>query len=209
MENLRNNKSNDAELLAQVKKGSKSAFAMIYKQYKTKVYWKIKSKINDAAIAEELMQDVFIKVWEKRADLDPEKSFIAYLFCIANSRIIDFCRKEKRDQQVMGNLQRIGTEVFEEPMESDLSKNEGELLIQAIEKLSPQRKRIFILCKLDGKSYEEVSKMLGVSASTISDHIVKATKTLKKELIHMNTLACILFVPFLFCSVKELLEKII
>ena len=209
MENLRNNKSNDAELLAQVKKGSKSAFAMIYKQYKTKVYWKIKSKINDAAIAEELMQDVFIKVWEKRADLDPEKSFIAYLFCIANSRIIDFCRKEKRDQQVMGNLQRIGTEVFEEPMESDLSKNEGELLIQAIEKLSPQRKRIFILCKLDGKSYEEVSKMLGVSASTISDHIVKATKTLKKELIHMNTLACVLFVPFLFCSVKELLEKII
>ena len=176
MENLRNNKSNDAELLAQVKKGSKSAFAMIYKQYKTKVYWKIKSKINDAAIAEELMQDVFIKVWEKRADLDPEKSFIAYLFCIANSRIIDFCRKEKRDQQVMGNLQRIGTEVFEEPMESDLSKNEGELLIQAIEKLSPQRKRIFILCKLDGKSYEEVSKMLGHKTTQTTQRYAKVKR---------------------------------
>ena len=209
MKNLQNNNFNETELLALIKSGSKLAFELIYRQYKSKVYWKIRSKIDDAAIAEELMQDVFIKIWEKRADIDLDKSFAAYLFCIAQSRIIDFCRRAKRDRQMMDNLQLIGTEISEHPMESSLSKNEGEFLLQAIENLPPQRKRIFVLCKLDGKSYEEVSAMIGVSTSTISDHIVKATKSLKNQLIDVNRSLCILFVPFLFISIKELLEKII
>jgi len=202
-------KISEAELLQWVKEGSKIAFDVLYREYKSKVYWRIKSKIDDAAIAEELMQDVFIKIWEKRAEIDLTKSFIAYLFCIANSKIIDFCRRASRDKQMMDNLQRIGTEISEEPMESNLSKNEGEFLVQAIEQLPPQRKRIFILCKLEGKSYEEVGGLMGVSTSTISDHIVKATKSLKKQLLHVNRSACILFVPYLFISIKELLEKII
>ena len=209
MKNLRKNNFNETELLTLIKSGNKLAFELIYRQYKSKVYWKIRSKIDDAAIAEELMQDVLIKVWEKRADIDLDKSFVAYLFCIAQSRVIDFCRRAKRDRQMMDNLQLIGTEISEYPMESSLSKNEGEFLLQAIENLPPQRKRIFVLCKLDGKSYEEVSAMIGISTSTISDHIVKATKSLKNQLIDVNRSLCILFVPFLFVSIKELLEKII
>lgn len=209
MKDLRKNKPNEAELLALLKCGSKPAFELIYRQYKSRVFWKIRSKIDEAAIAEELMQDVFIKVWEKRADIDLEKSFIAYLFCIAHSRVIDFCRKAKRDRQMMDNLQMIGTEISEYPMESDLSRTEGQFLLNAIEQLPPQRKRIFILCKLDGKSYEEVSTMLGVSTSTISDHIVKATKSLKNQLTNISRIACILFVPLIYSSIKELFEKII
>jgi len=209
MKDLGKNKLKELELLALVRNGSKVAFEVIYQRYKSRVYWRIRSKIDDGVIAEELMQDVFIKVWEKRADIDLDKSFVAYLFCIAQSRVVDFCRRAKRDRQMMDNLQLIGTEISEHPMESSLSKNEGEFLLQAIENLPPQRKRIFVLCKLDGKSYEEVSAMIGVSTSTISDHIVKATKSLKNQLIDVNRSLCILFVPFLFISIKELLEKII
>ena len=209
MKNQRKKKLSEAEILYMVKDGCKLAFEMLYRQYKSKVYWRIRSKIDDRTVAEELMQDVFIKIWEKRADLDLEKPFIAYLYCIANSRMIDFFRKAKRDRHMRENLQQIGTEISEEPMESELSRNEGEFLLNAIQQLSPQRKKIFMLCKLEGKSYEEVSTMVGVSTSTISDHIVKATKTLRNQLINVNRCASIMLVGILFTTIQEVLQKII
>jgi RNA polymerase sigma-70 factor (family 1) len=196
-------------LLAEVRTGSKKAFEQLYRNYKFRVYRTIHKQISDDAIAEELMQDVFIKIWEKRSDLDLEKSFVAYLFSIAGSRVVDYCRKAKRDQAIKANLQLIASEISEEPLESTFSREEDDLLARAIEQLPPQRKKIFLLCKLEGKSYEEVSRLYGVSTSTISDHIVKATKFLRKCLVNTPAANCILFVPFLFVSVKSILEKII
>jgi RNA polymerase sigma-70 factor (family 1) len=207
MKNLNKKKLSESEILTRVKQGCKVAFELLYRLYKSKVYWTIRSKIDDPGAAEELMQDVFIKIWDKRADLDLDRSFGAYIRCIAYSRIIDYCRKTKRDRQMRENLQQIGTEICEEPMESELSRHEGEFLLNAIEQLSPQRKRIFMLCKLEGKSYEEVSSLIGVSTSTISDHIVKATKTLRNQLIAVNRRASILLIPFFFA--KNILENII
>lgn len=209
MENLQRKLEAETILLGEVRRGCKKAFAKIYKFYRSQVYSTIRKQISDDAIAEELMQDVFIKIWEKKAELDLDKSFSAYLSCIANSRVVDYCRKAKRDKMVMDNLQLVATEIIDDPMESSFSKNENDFLQQAINQLSPQRKRIFTLCKLDGKSYEEVSKLIGVSTSTISDHIVKATKLLRKILVDSKVFYCILFVPFLFESVKMMLEKII
>lgn len=209
MENFQKKTESEAELLAAVRMGCKASFEKIYRLYKSKVYWNIRRQINDPAIAEELMQDVFIKIWEKKTGLDLEKPFGAYLFRIGKSRVIDFCRKAKRDKAVMDSLQMIATEISDEPMESNLSQDEGDFLRQAIDLLSPQRKKIFMLCKLEGKSYEEVSKLIGISTSTISDHIVKATKILKSQRIKTDSTSCILFVPILFTSVKGVLEKII
>lgn len=196
-------------LLGEVRIGCKRAFAQIYMHYRLQVYRSIRKKIGDDAISEELMQDVFIKIWEKKTELNLEKSFSAYLSCIANSRVVDYCRKAKRDKIVMDNLQLVATEIIDDQMESDFSKDESCFLQQAIDQLSPQRKKIFTLCKLDGKSYEEVSKLIGVSTSTISDHIVKATKFLRKNLVDNKMAYCILFVPFLFESVKATLALII
>jgi len=199
----------ETEMLAEVRIGCKKAFEKVYRLYKARVYRNIRRQIYDDAIAEELMQDVFIKIWEKRTELDLEKSFGAYLFRIARSKVVDFYRKAKRDKALIENLQLVATEINEEPMESDLSAQESDYLQNAIDLLSPQRKKIFILCKLHGKSYDEVSKLVGVSTSTISDHIVKATKSLKNQLVKSNMVACVIFIPMLYTSIKIVLEKII
>lgn len=196
-------------MLAGVRSGCKRAFEQIYSLYKFRVYSAIRKQINDTAAAEELTQDVFVKIWEKKTQLDLEKSFAAYVFRIANSRVVDYCRKLKRDKEIINNMLLIATEISDEPMESDFSKDENDCLQNAIDELSPQRKKIFILCKLEGKSYEEVGKLMGVSTSTISDHIVKATKSLRKNMVMNRFVYCLFFVPSLFISIKPLLEKII
>lgn len=199
----------EALLLAEVRTGSKQAFEQIYRTYKLRIYRSIRKQIQDDAIAEELMQDVFIKIWQKRNELDLDKSFVAYIFRIAASRVVDYSRKAKRDRVIKENLQLIASEISDEPMESSFSQQEDDFLTEAIAKLSPQRKKIFVLCKLEGKSYEEVSQLYGVSTSTISDHIVKATKFLRKYLVNTSSIYCIFFIPCLYMSVKVVLEKII
>ena len=72
-------------------------------------------------------------------------------------------------------------------LEEFVANDEKSVLLQnAINKLPPQRQQVFRLCKLEGKSYKEVSELLGISLSTISDHIVKATKSIRNDLESIN-----------------------
>ena len=93
------------------------------------------------------------------------------------------------------------TEEYEH-IETMIHKKENDLLLQkAIDSLSPQRQQVFRLIKLDNKSYEEVSRQLGISVSTISDHIVKANKAIREFIFTHNDMAIILFC-FLFSMIK-------
>lgn len=101
MDNLQKKLKADTLLLGELRMGSKRAFAQIYKLHRLKIYSIIRKQINDNSIAEELMQDVFIIIWEKKSKLDLEKCFDAYLSCIANSRVVDFYRKAKNRIKIL------------------------------------------------------------------------------------------------------------
>lgn len=209
MGKIRKTNYTESELLMDVKLGSRRAFEQLYNLHRLMIYDNLRRLIRDEGIVKEILQDVFLKIWERRTELDPDKSFRAYLFRIARNMVMDYYRKVKREKKLVDNLQVFASEVSDQPMESVISSDEEELLMGAIATLSPQRKRIFMLCKLEGKSYEEVSQILGVSSSTISDHIVKATRTIRHRLICQTKTGCILFVPFLFERVHDALGKII
>lgn len=209
MQKIRKINFTESELLMDVKLGSRCAFEQLYHLHRLVIYNNLKRLIRDEFTAKEILQDVFMKIWERRTELEPEKSFRAYLFRIARNMVMDYYRKVKREKKLVDNLQVFASEVSDQPMESVISRDEEEMLMGTIDTLSPQRKRIFTLCKLEGKSYEEVSQILGVSSSTISDHIVKATKTIRHRLICQTKTGCILFVPLLFDNVHDILRKII
>lgn len=165
-------------LLQELSAGNQHAFETLYNHYSPKIYLNLKKLTKDEEIAKELLQDLFLKIWDKRSDLDPAKSFRSYLFKIAENMVMDFFRKAKRDKKLLDKLIDITADFGPDMEEILISKENEELLQQAIDALPPQRKKVFVLCKLEGKSYEEVSKLLGISTSTISDHIVKATKSI-------------------------------
>ncbi|TCC98514.1 RNA polymerase sigma factor [Pedobacter hiemivivus] len=167
------------ELTALLKNSDERSFSELYKIYSTRIYSNLKRLTKDDELAKELLQEVFFKVWEKREALNVEISFQAYLYKISENMVRDFFRKASRDKKLMEHLINAASEMYNTVEDLYISKENQSLFQKAIDELPPQRKRIFTLCKIEGKSYDEVSQLLGISNSTINDHIVKATKAIR------------------------------
>ena len=186
----------EKELLLLLKHGHEAAFEEIYKLYSSRLFGNIYKMVKSQSTAQEILQEVFIKVWNNRTDIDSERSFRSYLFRIAKNKVYDFFRNASRDKKMQSCKLVIAAEHHETIEELLLRKENNAVIHKAINSLSPQRQQVFRLCKLDEKSYAEVSCELGISVSTISDHIVKATKTLRKYLLEHMDLTIILICLF-------------
>ena len=191
----------ERELLSLLKQGNEQAFEKIYNSYSPRLFGNIFRMVKSESTAEEILQDTFLKIWHNRASIDLDKSFRSYLFRIAENKVYDFFRKATRDKKIRAQLFVIATEEYEHIEEMIYQKENALLLRKAIESLSPQRQQVFRSIKLENKSYEEVSRLLGISVSTISDHIVKATKAIREFIFTHNDMAIILFC-FLFSISK-------
>ena len=170
----------EKELVELLKYGDKFAFEQLYHNYKERIYGNLYKMVKSVEISEEILQDLFVKIWISRENLDIEKSFRSYLFKISENLVYDFFRKAALNKELESYLVSVAVPATS-PVEQHIYYKEGNyMLAKAIESLPPRRKQIYILCKIEGKSYREVSRLLGVSISTINEHIVKATRVVKK-----------------------------
>jgi RNA polymerase sigma-70 factor (family 1) len=179
-------------LIKQLQQGSEQAFTHLYDKYSKQLYRNILRLVKEEDIAEELLQDLFLKIWESRENINHEKSFKSFLYKVAENLVYGHFRKIAKDNRLIASLVMSYVEFDTNVEDAIITKENHDLLKKAIEHLSPQRKHIYTLCKLDGKSYEEVSSELGISVSTISDHIVKANKAVKKHFYSNQNVAIIL-----------------
>lgn len=162
-----------------LKAGDRSGFESLYRFYHRVLYSKILSMTKIPAIAEELLQDVFLKVWEKRATIDETRSFRGLLYKITERIVYDHYRKMARDVKMQAHLLEFMAEQYVPADDYILSKERTKLLETALSKLPNQRRMIFTLCKLEDKSYAEAAEILKISTSTVSNQLVKATKYIK------------------------------
>lgn len=206
MEEVKSIDCSESQLLTDLKRGNKKAFEKIYCQHNGVIYIHLRRLIRDDDIAKEILQDVFLKIWDRKAELNIQMPVRPYLFRMARNMLIDFVRKNKREQRLLDYLQMKDIDLTIQPLEKLIYKEEERLFLRAVEMLPPQRKKIFTLCKLEGNSYEEVSRLLGVSSSTISDHIVKATKSIRSLIVCAWPLTCILFIPMVYGSVYQFID---
>ena len=175
-----NEASSERDLVLALQRGDEEAFETIYGLYSQRLFGRLLKLVKTEAQAQEILQDVFIKLWQHRHSLDAEKSFRSFLFKIAENKVYDFFRKAARDKLMEANLISLSTTNYINIEEYTREEENLRLLYKAIESLPPQRQQVFRLCKLEGRSYKEVSELLSISLSTISDHIVKATKAIKE-----------------------------
>ncbi|MEN0056660.1 MAG: sigma-70 family RNA polymerase sigma factor [Mucilaginibacter sp.] len=166
---------NERELMKNLQSGDEKAFEKLYRHYIDPIFRKIHYLTKSAEIAEELAQDVFLKIWERRTSIDHNKSFGAFVHIIAQNLITDLYRRLAHDRAFRDQLINSFTELYD-PIASQVDR---QLVYQALESLPAQRKKVMSMVKIEGRSYEEVSSLLGVSTSTIRDHVVKGTKSLK------------------------------
>jgi RNA polymerase sigma-70 factor (family 1) len=186
-------------LVIQLQRGSEPAFNKLYVALGKIFYKKIFAMVKEEEVTEDILQHLFMKVWQKRNELDPERSFKAYLGTIAQNLVYDYLRKAASNKKIIETILITAVDFYRHTEENLISKETAEIINQAIDQLSPQRKQAFILCKIEGKSYEETSKLMGVSIATVNSHMVKSLRFLKDYLMKNPDIA-IVFIVGLLCA---------
>lgn len=184
------------ETLLRLQSGDEDAFRILYERYSRLIYGNIMQFVGDESVADDLLQDVFVKIWEHRASVDPNLSFSGYLFTCSRNMVFNFKRRLKLEIESAIHLAYDSTELVES-VDNILHKKEVQKLIEnVVSQLPLQRQRIFRMCKLDGKSYQEVAEELQISVSTVRDHIVKANKFIKEVLVYEGSFSSLLLFFF-------------
>lgn len=187
----------DEKLIPAIRKGDHFAFDQLFCKYGSSLFSFVVSILKDEFDAEEVVQDVFLKIWEKRRDLDESLSFKSYLFTIALNTTKNRYRKklhaERYKQELALQLNINHT--------SDIDvieyKNLLDYVDKIIDKLPPSRREIFILSKKDGLKNPEIAKLMNISEQTVKNQLVSAIKFLRSESVRDdNELGLLFFLIF-------------
>ncbi|MGK6350977.1 RNA polymerase sigma factor [Parapedobacter sp. DT-150] len=191
----------ETHLLLRLRDGDSQAFQRIYDKYKNPLGRSLLRLLKSETLAEELLQDLFLKIWEHRASIDHTKSFKSYLYRVAENMVYDLFRKAAKEKEVLQTIVAANTELYTHVEEALLKKEDSAFLEHLLAQLPSQRKKIFLACKLEGKSYKEVAEEFGISTTTVNDHIQKAMQYLKANVRRIPTIHMLLIL-FRFFSEK-------
>ncbi|MFD1768727.1 RNA polymerase sigma factor [Sphingobacterium suaedae] len=187
-------------LLKQVCEGNVQAFGILYEAYAPVLYSRLLRLVKNPENVEEILQDVFLKIWNKRSSIEPEKGFKTFVYRMTDHLAIDLFRKASRDKTLQLELWAASISYYFHAEENLLNKEKMAIIEEAIQHLPPKRKQILVLCKLEEKSYKEVADLLGLSVSTVSNQLVSAMKDVKNYIVRHYSHDYLIGFLFLFMA---------
>lgn len=179
----------DSELVTRLRGGDEYAYSKLYEKYASKIY-NISRKMGLLhEDAEGVVQDVFMKIWRNRENLDSSLSFNAYIISIVRSIVFKQSRKRARflafQHYAITYWPGESNETEEYVIFSDLD----ELSSKAIDELPTKQKQVFMMKNFEHLTNEEIAERLKLSTRTVENQIYRATKSLREKLIEMKVVA--------------------
>ena len=158
--------------------GHEAAFECIYQYYHPKIYSYILSLVKSPQLAEDLQQEVFLKIWEARDKLQEIKAFGPWLFSVARNHTINVMKSVTRSQIVMSEILRHSAV----PNSDDgiLDRDYDRFIQKILSSLPPRTREIYRKCKEQGRTYEEVARELGISGNAVKRHMINSIKVLRE-----------------------------
>jgi RNA polymerase sigma-19 factor, ECF subfamily len=174
--------NDEKTLLAKVATGDRPAFTRLYTSHLNILYRYIFLFTKSKEESEEILQDIFIKIWENREKLSEVDSFRNYLFRFAKNKLLDKIRHSQIRLRVLSEIKR--TKSISETTTSDQCayREYYKVVQQAIEKLPPKRKHIFRLNIENGLSQDEIARELNISKSVVQKQIYSASHFVREYL---------------------------
>jgi RNA polymerase sigma-70 factor, ECF subfamily len=169
----------DKTLVIRLKAGELKAFNELFYAYAPRLRSFMKKLYVDGYKADETVQNVFIKIWENRNNINPDLSFHAYIFQAAKNHIYNEAKKELREirlgQKYSAHAEQCGNYTEDYIIFKELQEQTS----LSIDSLPPQQKQIFMLSFQEGLSHDEIAAKLNISKRTVENHIYRATKQIK------------------------------
>ena len=194
--------TNENDLLGRVAEGDEKAFGVIFHHYRPRIYSYAFHLSGSSGQADELVQEVFLKIWVNRDKVSHVLRFDNWLFTIARNQVFDMLKgmaKEATARRQMAELQQPEGGSVEDPL---LSKENELRLKQALDRLSPRQKLIFTLSRHQGMKHEEIASRLHISRHTVKTHLVQALKILRSVLHFRSPILlplCVGMIQYLCC----------
>lgn len=189
-----------------LKKGDPSAFKDVFRLLYPRLKGYCKLFVPDDTKVEDLIQETFITLWEKRNAIKPDRSIESYLFVILRNNCLNFLRDEKLKRnsssvsiEEVSELQYLYQIDFLGKEEKSLEEQLVESFQVAVDELPDKMRQVFTLCKIEGRKQKEVAEEMGISIKMVEKHIAKAKEQIRKKLIDQY--------PVLIIFITMLLEK--
>jgi RNA polymerase sigma-70 factor (family 1) len=170
-------------LIEKIKESDFDAFHDFYYQYQPVLYKHILFMTKDQDLTKDLVQETFYRIWMNRKSLKPKSSFYGYISRICSNLLKDYYRHEKvkqKHQDSAGETNPAAYQPAEESLEAQLLKEEVRKIINKY--LSPKRRMIFILSRIEGYSNDEIVRLLKISKKTVEYQLFRALQIIRKKL---------------------------
>lgn len=183
-------------LILSLKLHDESALQAVYHKYAEQVYSFSFLLLKDTGWSEDVVQEVFVKLWDNRSNLDPEGNLWTYLFVLTKRASLNKLRDIKTFSssfdQLWDNISRLSDCSHEKLVVKELSDSLEGLLNE----LPYRQREVFKLSRYEGFTHQEIAKKLNISPNTVKNHMVQALKTVKKGVLcmgHILLLALLIF----------------
>jgi RNA polymerase sigma-70 factor, ECF subfamily len=176
------------QLAMRMRMGDEQAFELFFRKYNIRLCAFANKFLEDPEEAQEVVQDMFVKIWESREEIDPENSLKSYVFKTVQNLAINRLRRKKVESRYteIYKLVYIDNNEFS-AHESLLAKELEAHIIHSIKKLPAECKKIFELSRNEGLKYREIADTLHISVKTVETQMSKALRSLRLELIDYIT----------------------
>ena len=186
-------------MISSLKNGDLSAFDRIYRHYAPKLYGFAFNLVKSRIEAEGVVQEVFLKVWKNREQIDLHASFDSYLFTITYNTVISLLRKKASEKKYIDYLQSIQIPMATNPTTADLEWRELQDEVDAIiDQLPTRQQEVYRLSREQGMTYAEIADQLNLSVNTVENHMGRALKFIRSHLTDHHSLKMLLFVSLFF-----------
>lgn len=190
----------EQEILREIASGNEKAFRQLFGRYWDNIYGIAFALTKSSGLAEEMVQDVFVKIWLKRMQLTTVICFEAYLYTIARNHIFNTLRKKVREVPFTEELIQYLSAHAHSPEQQLLLKESEMLISKAVAQLPPRQYLIYQLSRQQGLSQEEIARRLKISVNTVKSHMNKALHAIRSYLQQSSSGAaffiCMLLLPF-------------
>lgn len=183
--------ADERQVLTAVAAGDEKAFRLLVEAYWSRVYFNTLTLVKSPMVAQDLTQDIFLKIWLQREKLSAVENFKNYIYVVGRHQVIAALRKkivETADDDMAA---------LREDMQAPDLRLEGKeayrMLMEGVERLTPQQKLIFKMSRIEGLSHEQIASKLGLSKNTVKVHMVIALNFLRGWLRDLGYLSIFFF----------------
>jgi RNA polymerase sigma-70 factor (family 1) len=181
----------EKKLLILLAEGDTNALSSLYHLHVKQLNYFVLRTAKSSLLAEDVVHDTFIKVWENREKIDSAQPFKPYLYTIARRHLLNLLKRAQHEISIMAEIKK-NTVSEENATELSVDYSESSsMFMEAINSLPEQRKEVFTRCRIQGLTYKQAAAELGISESTVNNQMVKALKTIR-GFITMRTAVLVL-----------------